>query len=75
MHVECLSIKLSSCPPARSRPSKWNLGNDSKGITRAPRSAFAELAVMGGTTHDKEVIDVMLQDTWEHADDWFESDQ
>ncbi len=39
------------------------------------RSAFVELVVMGGTTHDKEVIDVMLQDTWESADDWFQPDQ
>lgn len=32
------------------------------------------MSVMGGTTHDKEVIDVMLQDTWERADDWFQLD-
>ncbi|UNK56091.1 DinI family protein (plasmid) [Rahnella aceris] len=26
---------------------------------------------MDGTTHDREVIDVILQNTWESADDWF----
>ncbi|MDR3431574.1 MAG: DinI-like family protein [Rouxiella aceris] len=30
------------------------------------------MSVMSGTTHDKEVIDVMLQETWESADDWFQ---
>ena len=35
------------------------------------RAGSDGMSVMGGTTHDKEVIDVMLQDTWESADDWF----
>ncbi|WP_447867170.1 DinI-like family protein [Rahnella bonaserana] len=30
------------------------------------------LSVLGGTARDKEMIDVMLQNTWESADDWFD---
>ncbi|WP_439291815.1 MULTISPECIES: DinI-like family protein [Rahnella] len=30
------------------------------------------MSVMGGAARDKEVIDVMLQNTWESADDWFQ---
>ncbi|MFU2317958.1 DinI-like family protein [Rahnella sp. PCH160] len=33
------------------------------------------MSVLGGSTHDREVIDVMLQETWESADDWFQPDQ
>jgi hypothetical protein len=29
--------------------------------------------VMGGAARNKEVIDVMLQNAWEGADDWFQS--
>ncbi|MFS7336446.1 DinI-like family protein [Rahnella inusitata] len=31
-----------------------------------------EVVVMRGITHDKEVIDVMLQGSWGDADDWFQ---
>lgn len=30
------------------------------------------LSVRGGTTADKELIEEVLQDTWESADDWFQ---
>ncbi|WP_197091776.1 DinI-like family protein [Serratia oryzae] len=30
------------------------------------------LSVRGGTTADREVIEEVLQDTWESADDWFQ---
>ena len=33
------------------------------------------MSVIGGTTHDREVIDVMLQQTWESSDEWFQPDQ
>jgi len=36
------------------------------------RAGSDGMSVMGGSTHDKEVIDVMLQETWESADDWFQ---
>ncbi len=36
------------------------------------RAGSDGMSVMGGTTHDREVIDVMLQETWESADDWFQ---
>ena len=30
------------------------------------------MTLTGGSTHDREVIDMMLQETWESADDWFQ---
>ncbi|WP_063198006.1 DinI-like family protein [Serratia plymuthica] len=32
-----------------------------------------ELLVRNGTTADKEVVEEMQQETWESADDWFQS--
>ncbi|HHA1934331.1 TPA: DinI-like family protein [Enterobacter ludwigii] len=32
------------------------------------------LSVRNGTTGDKEVIEEILQETWENADDWFARD-
>ncbi|WP_145585047.1 DinI-like family protein [Yersinia intermedia] len=31
------------------------------------------LSVLGGLPHDKEMIQEILQDTWESADDWFQA--
>lgn len=31
------------------------------------------LSVCGGTTADRELIEEVLQETWETADDWFQS--
>ena len=31
------------------------------------------LSVTGGTTTDRESIEEILQETWESADDWFQS--
>jgi len=45
-------------------------------VTFSVRRAHSDrLSVMCGTTHDKEIIDVMLQETWESADDWLQPDQ
>ncbi|CFQ98189.1 DinI family protein [Yersinia frederiksenii] len=31
------------------------------------------LSVLSGLPHDKEVIQEILQETWESADDWFQA--
>lgn len=30
------------------------------------------MSVLGGSPDDREAIDMMLQETWESADDWFQ---
>ena len=32
------------------------------------------LSVMGGSSVDKEAVETILQETWESADDWFQSE-
>ncbi|MEH3196680.1 DinI-like family protein [Klebsiella variicola] len=35
------------------------------------RSGADSLSVLGGVDGDKEMIEEILQETWESADDWF----
>lgn len=35
------------------------------------RTGSDGMSVLGGSPDDREAIDLMLQETWESADDWF----
>jgi DNA-damage-inducible protein I len=53
--------------------SQKRLDDHYPGAKFAVRRAHSDgLSVMGGAARDKEVIDVMLQNTWESADDWYQ---
>ncbi len=80
MHVELLIDKTKQLPAGAVEAFKTEfekkLTRDYPDATFSVRRAGNDgMSVMGGSPHDKEVIDVMLQDTWESADDWFQSDQ
>ena len=80
MHVELLIDKTKQLPvgavEALKEEFQKRLDDNYPGATFAVRRAHSDgLSVMGGTARDKEVIDVMLQNTWESADDWFQLDQ
>lgn len=77
MRVELLIDKTKQLPFGAVEAFKIEFGKRLKrnypGATFAVRRAHSDgLSVMGGTARDKEVIDVMLRNTWESADDWFQ---
>lgn len=78
MHVELLIDKTKQLPAGAVEAFKvefeQRLERNYPGATFSVRRAHSDgLSVMGSTARDKEVIDVMLQNTWESADDWFQS--
>lgn len=80
MHVELLIDKTKQLPAGAVEAFmvefEKRLERNYPGATFSVRRAGSDgMSVMGGTPRDKEVIDVMLQDTWESADDWFQQDQ
>jgi len=77
MRVELLIDKTKQLPAgaveALKEEFQKRLDENYPGATFSVRRAHSDgLSVMGGTPRDKEVIDVMLQNTWESADDWFQ---
>ena len=76
MHVELLIDKTKQLPAGAVEAFKVEfekrLESNYPGATFSVRRAGSDgMSVMGGTPRDKEVVDVMLQETWESADDWF----
>ncbi len=77
MHVELLIDKTKQLPAGAVEAFKAefekSLERNYPGAKLSVRRAGSDgMSVMGGTPRDKEVVDVMLQDTWESADDWFQ---
>jgi len=77
MRVELLIDKTKQLPAGAVEDFKAEfekrLERNYPSATFSVRRAGSDgMSVMGGTPRDKEVIDVMLQDTWESADDWFQ---
>ena len=47
---------------------------DNAGAVTVRYAAANNLSVIGGAKEDKDRISVILQETWESADDWFITD-
>ncbi|MEE8728632.1 MAG: DinI-like family protein [Rahnella inusitata] len=77
MHVELMIDKTKQLPAAAVETFKVKfekrLERSYPGARFSVRRAGSDgMSVMGGTPDDKDAIDVMLQETWESADDWFQ---
>ncbi|WP_259275050.1 DinI family protein [Rahnella variigena] len=66
-------MKSAGAVEASKEEFQKRLDDHYPGATFAVRRVHSDgLSVMGGTARDKEVIDVMLQNTWESAEDWYQ---
>lgn len=77
MHVELLIDKTKQLPVGAVEAFKVEfekrLESNYPGATFSVRRAGSDgMSVMGGSPDDREDIDLMLQETWESADDWFQ---
>ncbi|SPW26772.1 DNA-damage-inducible protein I [Edwardsiella tarda] len=43
-------------------------------IVQVRQASANNLSVLGGNKSDREIIETILQETWESADDWFNPD-
>ena len=69
----CKAIKSTGAVEAVKEEFQKRLVNNYPGATFAVRRAHSDgLSVMGGTARDKEVIDVMLQNTRVSMEEWFD---
>ena len=80
MHVELLIDKTKQLPAGAVDAFKVEFGKrlerNYPGATFGVRRAGNDgMSVLGGSPDDREAIDILLQDTWESADDWFQPDQ
>jgi len=64
--LEALSGELSN-----RINKKFSDGNNSVQVRYAGANS---LSVLGGAKTDKDIIEEILQETWESADDWFSAD-
>ena len=77
MHIELLIDKTKQLPigavEAFEVEFDKRLERNYPGATFSVRRAGSDgMSLLGGSPHDREVIDMMLQETWESADDWFQ---
>lgn len=80
MHVELLTDKTKQLPVGAVEAFKAEfeerLTRDYPDGTFSVRRAVNDgLSVLGGSPDDRKAADMMLQETWESADDWFLPDQ